>query len=131
MARALGIAIYLSLLIASLASCRADARSSETVTLVALIKDPSRYDHAVVCTAGVYLQGFEASALGASTYSADGLLYLSKPAIWVEGAEITSLTDCIASQGFHFCQATVCGQYAPCPDGCGHLGGYGFQITAP
>jgi hypothetical protein len=98
-----------------------------------LVADPSQYHGKMVCTEGIYLQGFEVSALGAETQNRDGLIYLVEPAIWIEGAEIISRSNCViqsdnlGTQKTEFCQVTVCGWFEHCRK-CGHLDDYEYQL---
>jgi hypothetical protein len=95
-----------------------------------LLSDPRSYQNKEVCTEGIYASGFEVNALAASTYREGDAVYLTAPAIWIEGAQIRSSADCFSSATtppIEFCQVTVCGffefggQY-------GHLGGYEYQL---
>ena len=79
------------------------------------------------------MQGFEASSLGPSTYQRDGRTYLAEPVIWIEGADVTTESDCVvqvddlSGQRIEFCPATICGRFEHCR-ACGHLDGYAFQL---
>jgi hypothetical protein len=95
-----------------------------------LTSDPRSYQKKEVCTEGIYASGFEVNALAASTYREGDAVYLTEPAIWIEGAQIRSRSDCFESATtppIEFCKVTVCGffefggQY-------GHLGGYEYQL---
>lgn len=95
-----------------------------------LVSNPQRYDGKSLCTNGVYVSGFEASALGASTYQRGSAVYLTEPAIWVENPDIRSRTDCFKTDTTppaEFCRAIVCGLFEA-GGSYGHLGGYSFQM---
>lgn len=95
-----------------------------------LLSNPERYQGREICTEGVYLSGFEASALGASTYQVSGAVYLTEPVIWIERADIRSKGDCFETQTTppsEFCTVTVCGLFE-CGGEYGHLGAYECQL---
>jgi hypothetical protein len=94
-----------------------------------LVAHASAHDGDRVCTRAVYLSGFEASTLGGGTYEQGGLSFLTEPTVWVEGALISREQDCSSVQGYSFCEVLACGRFTVCPDGCGHLGGFAFQLT--
>lgn len=60
--------------------------TGEFVEFSEMVAHPQRYHGSEICTAGVYASGFETSALGASAYEVDGAVYLSEPAVWIEGS---------------------------------------------
>jgi hypothetical protein len=130
--------INLLLICCTLASCgvlRSAARSNAmiNVPLKQLVANPSHYHGKVVCTEGIYLEGFEVSALSVETNNRDGLTYLTEPALWIEGAAIVSRSNCfvqndnLGPQSFEFCQVTVCGRFEHCRK-CGHLDGYKYRL---
>ncbi len=97
-----------------------------------LVSNPERYHGRRVCTEGIYATGFEANALGASLQRDGEAVYLTQPAIWLEGAEIRSSADCFDSGALptaRFCKATVCGLFES-GGYYGHLGGYAYQLRA-
>ena len=97
-----------------------------------LVSNPERYHGRRVCTEGIYVTGFEVNALGASLRREGEAVYLTEPAIWLEGAEIRSSADCVDSGAFpssRFCRATVCGLFES-GGYYGHLGGYAYQLRA-
>ena len=115
-----------------LAACAPAGHYAAPVRFESLVTDPARFDGRLVCTQGVYVSGFESSALGASTTQRGGLRYLTEPAIWIERGDFTARGECLregaASQQFEFCHVTVCGRFERC-EGCGHGGGYWFQLV--
>ncbi|NIN65650.1 MAG: hypothetical protein GTO63_13335 [Anaerolineae bacterium] len=95
-----------------------------------LLSNPERYQGRRICTEGIYVSGFEASALGASTYQVGGAVYLTAPAMWIERPDIRSRSDCFETQTTppaEFCHATVCGLFE-CGGEYGHLGAYECQL---
>ncbi len=118
------------LLVVSFLLFACSGQQPPTVPFADLVADPGRYDGLEVCTEGVYLQGFEASSLGAATYEQDGFLYLAEPVIWLEGAALELQGACTEFREYAFCPATACGLFET-GDGFGHLGGYAHQMTAP
>ena len=126
------VAILLLLLIALLSGCgrwtTGDAESF--VDFAELVANPQRYHGRQICTDGVYVVGFETSALGASTSQSESAIYLTQPAIWVGEAEIHSTGDCFTKDTeppAEFCPAEVCGLFES-GGGFGHLGGYEYQL---
>ena len=117
------------ILILLLVACRSRVRATNHVNFLELISDPIKFSGTNICIEGIYVSGFEVSALGADIYELNGSIYLTEPAIWVEGIEVKNLDECKVSQGYSFCPAKVCGlfeyghQY-------GHLGGYEYQIKS-
>ncbi|HSJ57138.1 MAG TPA: hypothetical protein VLC95_08150 [Anaerolineae bacterium] len=101
------------------------------VPFAGLVADPARYGGTELCTTGVYVTGFEASALGASTVTRDGILYLSEPTIWIEDASAVEVQgECSTGSTvpeYEFCPARVCGTFET-GGRFGHLGGYEHQI---
>ena len=123
----------LGLLLAILpAACAPAGPGAAPVDFEQLVTEPARFDGRLVCTQGVYVSGFEASALGASTTQRGGLRYLTEPAIWIERGDFTARGACLrdgaASQQFEFCHVTACGRFDRC-EGCGHGGGFRFQLV--
>ncbi len=103
---------------------------SMKVDISDLLSNPERYQGREICTEGVYVSGFEASALGASTYQVGRAVYLTEPAIWIEGADIRSRSNCFEAQTTppaEFCKVTVCGLFE-CKGKHGHLGAYQCQL---
>ena len=95
-----------------------------------LQSDPRSYQNKEVCTEGIYASGFEVNALAASTYREGDAVYLTQPAIWIEGAQIRSTTDCFMSgttPPIEFCKVIVCG-FFEFGGRYGHLGGYEYQL---
>jgi hypothetical protein len=121
--------LALSLLIVS--SCATNKTSKpKFVELVDLIAIPERYNGKNIRSNGIYVRGFECSALGVSTYKKDNAVYLTEPTIWIESANIESKTNCFTMDLFppaEFCTIKISGifEYG---DRYGHLGGYKFQI---
>lgn len=106
--------------------------TGEVVRFEELVAHPQKYHGSEICATGMYVSGFETTALGASTYEVDGAVYLSQPAIWIEGAEIRTRGDCVKTGGAppaEFCQAEVCGLFES-GGGFGHLGAYEYQLGA-
>jgi hypothetical protein len=88
------------------------------------------YNGMQVCTEGVYLSGFEVSALGKLAEQRNNNTYLTEPAIWIEGINVEK-RECFKTETlfpFEFCNAKVCGifEYG---DKYGHLGDYNYQIS--
>ena len=126
------VAILLLLLIALLSGCGRGTTgdAGRFVDFGELLTNAERYHGHQICTAGVYVLGFETSALGASTYQRGSAIYLTEPAIWVGQAEIHSTGDCFSSDTAppaEFCQVEVCGLFES-GGGFGHLGGYEYQL---
>lgn len=119
---------YISIVLL-LTACRLPGDSPKDVNFSELISNPSEYNGTNICTDGFYLSGFEASSLGAGIYELGGSVYLTEPAIWVEGIEINDLGECQISQGYSFCQTKVCGHFEYGRQ-YGHLGGYEYQIIS-
>jgi hypothetical protein len=97
-----------------------------------LVSNPQKSQGKNICTEGVYVSGFEVSALGSSTYQRGSAVYLTEPAIWIERPDITitSRSDCFSTETltpFQFCRATVCGVFET-GGNYGRLGAYRFQI---
>ena len=126
------LAVALFLVVALLSGC-GQGTSGDAETLVdfgELVTNPRRYHGRQICTTGVYVLGFETSALGASTYRSGSAIYLAEPAIWVWEAEIHNTGDCFSTDTqppAEFCPAEVCGLFES-GGGFGHLGGYEFQL---
>jgi hypothetical protein len=126
------MAVALLLLVAVLSGCgRGTTGDAERfVEFAELVANGQSYHGRQICTAGVYVLGFETSALGASTYQRGSAIYLTEPAIWVGEAEIRSTGDCFSSDTAppaEFCHVEVCGLFES-GGGFGHLGGYEFQL---
>jgi hypothetical protein len=112
-----------------IAGCGSGTRAKH-VSFADLVANPDGYRGREICTEGVYASGFEVSALGASTYQENASVYLTAPAIWIEGANIVSRQDCFsagANPPVEFCRVTVCGVFEA-GAGYGHAGAYEFQI---
>jgi hypothetical protein len=62
-----------------------------------LVSNPERYHGRRVCTEGIHATGFEVNPLGASLRREGEAVYLTEPAIWLEGAEIRSSANCVDS----------------------------------
>jgi hypothetical protein len=123
------ILINFLIFILLLLACRSRGNSITTISFSELISDPIKYSGKNICTEGIYLSGFEASALGADIYELNGSIYLTEPAIWIEGIEVINLTECKTSNGYSFCPAKVCGHFEY-GQKYGHLGGYEYQIIS-
>jgi hypothetical protein len=112
----------------SISACDAE----QDVPFDDLVSNPERYDGRRVCTEGIHATSFEVNALGASWWRKGEAVYLTEPAIWLEGAEIRSSADCVDSGAFptaRFCKATVCGLFES-GGYYGHVGGYAYQLRA-
>jgi len=119
-----------SVLALSVTACDTKQDVPSDVPFEALVANPGRYHGRQVCTEGIYATGFETNALGASFRREGEAIYLTEPAMWLEGAEIRSTSDCVESGAFPtatFCEATVCGLFEA-GGNYGHLGGYAFQL---
>lgn len=95
-----------------------------------LLSNPRSYQKKEVCTEGIYASGFEVNALGAATYREGNAVYLTEPAIWIEGAQIRSRSDCFESATtppIEFCKVTVCG-FLEYGGKYGHVGAYEYQL---
>jgi hypothetical protein len=97
-----------------------------------LVSNPQKYQGKNICTEGVYISGFEASALGASTYQRGSAVYLTEPTIWIERPDVTiiSRSDCFSTgtlTSSEFCWVTACGIFGT-GSNYGHVGAYKFQI---
>ena len=90
-----GASIVMALLLALLIN---GCIQSMKVDISDLLSNPERYQGREICTEGIYVSGFEASAVGASTYQVGGAVYLTEPAIWIERADIRSSSDCFETQ---------------------------------
>jgi len=126
------LVITLLLFMALLSGCGRDTTvdAERFVDFGELVTNPQSYHGRQICTAGVYILGFETSALGASTYQRGSAIYITEPAIWVQGAEIRTTGDCFTSDTAppaEFCQVEVCGLFES-GGGFGHLGGYEYQL---
>jgi hypothetical protein len=126
------MAVALLLLVAVLSGCGRGITGGDGtfVEFGELVATPQRYHGRQICTAGVYVLGFETSALGASTYQRGSAIYLTEPAIWVGEAEVHSRGDCFSSDAAppaEFCHVEVCGLFES-DGGFGHLGGYEYQL---
>ena len=120
------------LLLALLSGCgRGNTGDTERfVDFDELVTNAQSYHGQQLCTAGVHVLGFETSALGASTYRRGTAVYLTEPAVWIEGAEIRTTGDCFTSYTAppaEFCQVELCGLFES-GGGYGHLGGYQHQL---
>lgn len=103
------------------------------VPLEELFANPERYSGRTVRTEGIYVSGFEASGLGTSTYNRGDAVYLTEPAIWVEGAVFESKTDCFTAKPIPhptFCRVRIRGLFEY-GERYGHLGGYAYRLSAP
>ncbi len=119
-------------LIILLLSCGQDygSRYADLVAFDALVAHPQQYADQYLCTEGVQIDGFEVSALAASTYERDGYPQLTEPVIWLEGVDFQSRKNCIRTDThppFEFCQAIVCGVFET-GGGYGHGGAYAYQL---
>jgi hypothetical protein len=112
-----------------LAACRSRDGTSLTIPFIELLSNPIKYSGSNICTEGIYLSGFEVSALGADTYTLNGNIYLTEPAIWVEGVEVVNLNECKVYQGYSFCSVKICGRFEY-GNQYGHMGGYEYQIIS-
>jgi len=95
-----------------------------------LISNPEDYNGKNVCFEGIYVSGFEANSIGASTYEKDGFIYLTEPSIWVEEQDvIKSEENCFSNEEipFQFCDVRACGEFIY-GEGFGHVGGYEHVI---
>lgn len=93
-----------------------------------LISNPQDYTGKKICTSGIHVFGFEASALGESTYQKEDVVYLNKPTIWIETRKIVeSKENCFKNFSFEFCRVSVCGVFEY-GGKYGHLSGYKYQI---
>ena len=122
-----GASIVMALLLALLVN---GCIQSMKVDIDNLLSSPERYHGRETCTEGIYVSGFEASALGASTYQVGGAVYLTQPAIWIERADIRSRSNCFETQTTppaKFCHAIVCGLFEYGGD-YGHGGAYEYQL---
>jgi len=126
------IASSLLLVLAALSGCGGETTggADRFVEFAELVTNAQSYHGEELCTAGVYVLGFETSALGASTYERGSAIYLTEPSVWVEGAEIWITGDCFTSDtapAAEFCRSEVCGLFES-GGGHGHLGGYDYQL---
>jgi hypothetical protein len=126
------MSIALLLVVALQSGCGRDTTgdAEKFVEFGELVTNAQSYHGRQICTAGVYVLGFETSALGASTYQRGSAIYLTEPSVWVQGAEIRTTGDCFTSDTAppaEFCQAEVCGLFES-GGGYGHLGGYNYQL---
>lgn len=128
-----GILVTMSwLVILAMAGCSPgeDSASGRFVDFGVLVSKPQHHHGRSVCTTGVYVSGWETSALGASTHEADGAIYLTEPVIWIEGAEIRSRSDWFITQTTppaEFCKVKVCGLFEYGGD-YGHAAAYDYQL---
>jgi hypothetical protein len=99
----------------------------ETVAFEELVANPGQYAGKQVCTQGVYVSGFEIKALGKDTYQEGEVVYLQKPAIWVQGATVDSSRNCFETSLATFCTVRICGLFEH-GDSYGHLGEYQYQL---
>jgi hypothetical protein len=103
------------------------------VPLEHLFANPERYNGKTICTEGVYVSAFETSALGASTYRQGDSEYLTRPSIWVQGADFEYKTDCFANRQVRpsmFCCVRVRGVFEYGKRS-GHLGSYAYRLGPP
>jgi hypothetical protein len=103
---------------------------TDLVAFDTLAANPQQYAGGYICTRGVHVEGFEASDLGASTHETDGYLHLTKPVVWLEGADFQSREDCIQTDtnpSYEFCHVVVCGVFED-GGGYGHGGAYAYQL---
>lgn len=126
------LSIALLLLVALLSGCGRDTTgdTERFVDFDELVTNPQSYHGRQICTAGVYVLGFETCALGASTHQEGSAIYLTEPSVWVQGAEIRTTGDCFTSDTVppaEFCESEVCGLFES-GGGYGHLGGYEYQL---
>jgi hypothetical protein len=123
------VGLALCLLIAS--SCVFNKTSKpHFIEFVDLIATPEKYSGKSIRSEGIYVRGFECSALGVSTYKKGEAVYLTKPTIWIGDANIESKTDCFTVDLLppaEFCTIKISGifEYG---DRYGHLGQYKYQI---
>jgi len=121
-------ALALFLLVAVVCGCK--PAQAVVLPFGELVARPDRYHGTLVCTEGVYVSGFEASALGA-TLQRDGVVYrLAEPNIWLEGADIVSSDGCFGAgtgSAYVFCRVRACGWFEG-KGGYGHGGACPFQI---
>lgn len=95
-----------------------------------LINNPEKYKNKNICTNGVYAVGFEVDNLAESIYQKDDTIYLTKPTIWIERANIKSKSECIKNNfNTEFCKVNICGVFEY-GGKYGHLGGFQYQIKA-
>jgi hypothetical protein len=95
-----------------------------------LLSNPRSHQGREICTEGVYAAGFEINALAASTLEDGDAVYLTEPAIWLEGAEIRARNDCFTSgttPPVEFCKVTVCGSFEY-GGNYGHVGAYEYEL---
>lgn len=121
--------IFLLMILLFLAGCQSAPDAVLDIPFDTLVADPGKYDGEFFCTEGIYLSGFEISALGAATYERDGFLYLTEPVIWIERADVKTQAECTSFQGYQFCPVQVCGRFK-FGGSYGHLGGYKYQIES-
>lgn len=122
-----GTSILVALLLALLIN---GCMQSMKVNIDDLLSNPERYHGRQICTEGIYVSGFEVSAVGASPYQVGGAVYLTEPAIWIERADIRSRSDCFETQTTppaEFCNAIVCGLFEY-GGSYGHVGAYEYQL---
>jgi hypothetical protein len=94
-------------------------RQPKLVDLATLTAHPDRCAGRWVWTEGIFVLGFEASALGPSIHEEDGAVRLTDPVVWIEQAEIRSRRDCFRvgtppHPSYGFCRVRACGRF-----GCG------------
>ena len=123
------IALLLALLVNGCVPTE-EGNNIDFVEFSELTSHPAEYDGRNICTEGVYAHAFECNALAESTYRKGAAVYLTQPAIWIQGATIVSSTDCFTTDTFppaEFCKVRICGLFEY-GDAYGHAGGYEYQI---
>ncbi len=128
----LGVLMKVLLLSALLLACGGSDGGScaDLIAFERLVASPQHFMGQYVCTRGIHVDGFEVSALGASTYEKDGYPQLVEPVIWLEGANFQSREDCARTDthpSFEFCEAVVCGVFES-GGSYGHGGAYAYQL---
>ena len=121
--------ILLLMILLSLAGCQSAPDVVVDIPFETLVTDSASYTGKQICTEGIYLSGFEISALGESTYERDGFPYLTEPVMWIERADVKTQAECASFQGYQFCPVQVCGRFK-FGGSYGHLGGYKYQIES-
>lgn len=128
--------LRISIFVVALLFCgctqKGDTENLEFVAIDELISHPEKYDGKSVCTEAIYASGFETNVIGASTYQKGSAVYITEPAIWVEGAEIIARDDCFKTDTAppaEFCNIRICGLFEY-GENFGHLGQYKYQLRA-
>ena len=97
-----------------------------------MLASAGKYNNKHICTEGVYVDGFEASALSVSTYKKGRAVYLTEPTIWIDSTDIIkSKNNCFRVDEIlppaEFCMVKICGVFEY-DKNYGHLGSYNYQI---